>query len=83
MDIVAWLRGLGLDRYEAAFRENEIDWALLPKLTADDLKDLGVSLVGLRVGGAGELIGRREQDLAVQGLDRPARGEEAAGEEVE
>src|SRR5438874_11716500 len=48
MDIVAWLRGLGLDRYEAAFRENEIDWALLPKLTADDLKDLGVSLVGHR-----------------------------------
>src|SRR5204863_2246328 len=48
MAIVAWLRGLGLDRYEAAFRENEIDWALLPKLTADDLKDLGVSLVGHR-----------------------------------
>jgi SAM domain (Sterile alpha motif) len=48
MDIAEWLRGLGLDRYEAAFRENEIDWALLPKLTADDLKDLGVSLVGHR-----------------------------------
>jgi hypothetical protein len=48
MDIAAWLRGLGLDRYEAAFRENEIDWALLPKLTADDLKDLGVTLVGHR-----------------------------------
>jgi class 3 adenylate cyclase len=39
---------LGLERYEAAFRENEIDWALLPKLTADDLRDLGVSLVGHR-----------------------------------
>jgi SAM domain (Sterile alpha motif) len=48
MDIAAWLRGLGLERYEAAFRENEIDWGLLPKLTADDLRDLGVSLVGHR-----------------------------------
>ena len=35
MDIAAWLRGLSLERYEAAFRENEINWAVLPKLTAD------------------------------------------------
>src|SRR5215469_11788253 len=48
MDIAAWLRGLDLERYEAAFRENEIDWALLPKLTAEDLKDLGIVLVGHR-----------------------------------
>ena len=41
MDIEAWLRSLGLERYEAAFRENEIDWAVLPELTADDLKDIG------------------------------------------
>src|SRR6516165_12269593 len=48
MDIAAWLRGLGLARYEAAFRDNEIDWSLLPKLTADDLKDIGVAAVGHR-----------------------------------
>ena len=48
MEVGAWLRNLGLERYEPAFRENEIDWALLPKLTADDLKDLGVTLVGHR-----------------------------------
>src|SRR5215471_20763601 len=48
MDIAAWLQSLGLERYEQAFRDNEIDWALLPKLTADDLKDLGVTLVGHR-----------------------------------
>jgi SAM domain (Sterile alpha motif) len=46
MDIAAWLHGLGLERYEAAFRENEIDWAVLPELTADDLKDIGVTAVG-------------------------------------
>jgi class 3 adenylate cyclase len=48
MDIGGWLRGLGLERYEAAFRENEIDETVLPTLTADDLKDLGVGIVGHR-----------------------------------
>ena len=47
MDIAAWLRGLSLERYAEAFRENEIDWALLPKLTADDLKDLGMPSPGM------------------------------------
>jgi class 3 adenylate cyclase/predicted ATPase len=44
MDVAAWLKGLGLERYEAAFHDNEIDWEALPKLTAEDLKDLGVVL---------------------------------------
>jgi class 3 adenylate cyclase len=48
MDIAAWLRNLALERYEPAFRENEIDRAALSKLTADDLKDLGVVLGGHR-----------------------------------
>jgi hypothetical protein len=29
---------LGLGKYEAAFRENEIDETVLPNLTAEDLK---------------------------------------------
>jgi class 3 adenylate cyclase/predicted ATPase len=48
MDIVVWLRSLGLERYGAAFRENEIDDKVLPNLTAEDLKDLGVGIVGHR-----------------------------------
>ena len=48
MDIGGWLRSLGLERYEAAFRENEIDETVLPSLTAEDLKDLGVGIVGHR-----------------------------------
>src|SRR5712691_4074322 len=48
MDLRCWLRSLGLERYEAAFRENEIDETLLPSLTAEDLKDLGVGIVGHR-----------------------------------
>jgi len=48
MDVAAWLQGLGLERYVPAFRDNEIDWEALPKLTAEDLKDLGVVLGGHR-----------------------------------
>jgi class 3 adenylate cyclase/predicted ATPase len=48
VDIGAWLRDLGLERYEQAFREHEIDLELVPTLTAEDLKDLGVSVVGHR-----------------------------------
>jgi hypothetical protein len=40
MNIAAWLQSLGLERYEAAFRDNEIDGTILPSLTAEDLKDL-------------------------------------------
>ena len=48
MDIGCWLRGLGLEQYEAAFRDNDIDATLLPRLTADDLRDLGIGSVGHR-----------------------------------
>src|SRR4051794_14386615 len=48
MDVGQWLKSLGLERYEAAFRENAVDAELLPTLTGDDLKDLGVTLVGHR-----------------------------------
>ena len=49
MDIVVWLRGLGLGRYEAAFRENDIDETVLPSLTDEHLKQLGVASLGHRV----------------------------------
>ena len=48
MDVVVWLRSLGLGKYEAAFRENEIDETVLPSLTAEDLKELGVAALGHR-----------------------------------
>ena len=43
MDVAHWLRDLGLERYEAAFRANDVNAQLLPNLTADDLKDLGIT----------------------------------------
>ena len=48
MDVGGWLRRLGLEQYEASFRENKIDDMVLPRLTAEDLKDLGVEFVGHR-----------------------------------
>ncbi|MBV9531274.1 MAG: AAA family ATPase, partial [Bradyrhizobium sp.] len=48
MDVGGWLRGLGLEQYEAAFRENDIDHRVLPSLTAEDLRELGVGSVGHR-----------------------------------
>jgi class 3 adenylate cyclase len=48
MDVIAWLRSLGLGQYEAAFRDNEIDETVLPGLTAEDLKELGVAALGHR-----------------------------------
>jgi hypothetical protein len=48
VDIAEWLEGLGLGRYAPAFVENEVDWEILPKLTADDLGLMGVVAVGPR-----------------------------------
>jgi class 3 adenylate cyclase len=48
MDVVVWLRSLSLERYEAAFRENEITERVLPSLTQEDLKEIGVGPVGHR-----------------------------------
>ena len=48
MDVADWLRSLGLERYEAAFRENDVDAQMLPSLTADDLKEIGIASLGHR-----------------------------------
>jgi hypothetical protein len=49
MDVVVWLRSLGLGKYEAIFRENEIDETVLPSLTHENLKELDVASFGHRV----------------------------------
>jgi hypothetical protein len=48
MDVAAWLQSLSLARYEPLFRDNEIDWEVLPKLTPEDLKEIGVVAIGHR-----------------------------------
>ena len=49
MDLGGWLRSLGLERYEAAFRANEIDEAVLASPTHETLKEIGVTAVGHRL----------------------------------
>ena len=62
MDVGNWLRGLGLEQYEAAFRESEIDAEVLPEITDADLEKLGVPL------------GHRKRLLkAIAALNAPAR----------
>src|SRR5258708_3373302 len=48
MDVGVWLRELGLERYEQAFRDNGVDGGLLARLTAEDLREIGVAAVGHR-----------------------------------
>jgi class 3 adenylate cyclase/predicted ATPase/DNA polymerase III delta prime subunit len=48
VDIASWLHGLGLQQYDQVFRDNAVDASILPELTAEDLRDLGVDLVGHR-----------------------------------
>ena len=44
MDLRSLLRSIGLEQYEATLRENDIDFAILPDLTDDHLRELGFPL---------------------------------------
>ena len=85
MDVGEWLRGLGLGQYEANFRDNKIDADLLPRLTGDDLKDIGVSALGDRLrlldAIAALASAKRPADVPAS-LPRPApsKGREASAE---
>jgi hypothetical protein len=68
MDIGGWLRRLGLDEYEKVFRENKINERVLPSLTAEDLKELGVTALGDR------RIPRHGDVLRPRGFDRHLGG---------
>src|SRR6201995_5167143 len=48
LDIAEWLRGLGLEQYALAFRDNDVDSEGRPHLTVDDLISIGVTSVGHR-----------------------------------
>ena len=48
MNVLGWLRNLGLEQYEAIFRDNDIDASLLSSLTNEDLKEIGVVSFGHR-----------------------------------
>ena len=68
VNIADWLRELGLERYEQAFRENEVGRDVLPELTAEDLKEIGVIPVGDR-----RRLLKAIADLAREGQPAPPR----------
>src|SRR5271167_1378489 len=60
VNIAAWLQRLGLEQYEQAFRENDVDAEVLPELTAEDLIGLGVTSIGQAWGRACSLPPRSD-----------------------
>ncbi|GMH23464.1 hypothetical protein Nepgr_025307 [Nepenthes gracilis] len=46
--VMIWLNGLGLGRYWPVFEVHEVDEEVLPLLTLEDLKDMGINAVGSR-----------------------------------
>src|SRR3984893_8135645 len=48
MDVAAWLQSLGLERYAPAFGDDDVDAEVLLRLTAEDLRELGVASIGHR-----------------------------------
>ena len=83
MDVGSWLRSLGLGQYEANCRENKIDADVLSQLTADDLKDIGVSAVGDRrrlLAAIAALSGPTPSAPASPPTSAPARGLQISAE---
>ena len=78
MDVAEWLRGLGLEHYAPAFRDNDIDGEVLRRLTADDLRDLGVASIGHRRRLLDAIAALGEGQLAEPRLSGQSR--DAAGE---
>ena len=79
MDIAAWLRELGLEQYVQAFQDNEVDARSLPHLTAEDLKEIGVTAIGHR-----RLLLQSIADLQESGASavQPASEQITSGEVV-
>ena len=81
MDVAAWLRGLGLEQYAPAFRDNDVDSEVLPQLTVDDLISIGVTSVGHRrkllaaIASLGAAVSAAAATVAPRGTPAPADAE--------
>ena len=63
-EIADWLQKLGLGQYAQRFAENDITFAILPHLTDQDFKELGIASLGHR----------RQLLLAIAELDKVEKG---------
>ncbi len=85
MDVAGWLRDLGLERYEAAFRENDVSAEVLCHLTAEDLEGLGVGTIGHRrqlLVAIAKLNEQRTTDAANPGVAPPTTASRPVGEDA-
>ena len=71
MDVTEWLRSLGFEQYAPAFEQNHISPALLPSLTADDLKELGIASVGHRRAMLATIADLRAEPVAAADVSTP------------
>src|SRR5215470_9001226 len=88
--VADWLQTLGLEQYAQRFVENDISFSILPDLTDQDLKELGVASLGHRRQLLREIASlSKTLDAASSALSEPAPpiaaptfipSEEASGE---
>jgi class 3 adenylate cyclase len=70
-----------MSRYVPAFRDNEIDWEVLPKLTSEDLREIGVAAIGHRrklldaIAGLGAAVPTAAVSAAAPGAPAQVNGE--------
>ena len=85
MNIAAWLHKLGLERYQKAFQDNEIDVRSLPHLTTEDLKEMGVTAIGHRrlILQAISQLRETDQSEVVEPEPAPLSGKSAAASAAE
>jgi len=69
--VEAWLKSLGLEQYAPAFRDNAIGAELLAKLTAEDLKEIGVAALGHRKKLLDAIAGLAAQSRLLRSCPRP------------
>ena len=79
LDVSEWLRGLGLEQYALAFLNNEIDAEVLQNLTAEDFRDIGVTLIGHRRRLLDAIAALRSQASSIADPDAAARQGSSSG----
>ncbi len=81
-DIRGWLETLDFGDYADAFEANDIDWELLPDLTAADLRSLGVTSAGdrVRLRAAIEAVSRGDPPAEAMPQDTPAPARDIPGD---
>lgn len=83
--VAAWLKQHGLSAYAAAFNQAEVDLSLIPCLTDDDLKQMGVTALGPRrkiLAAAAKLAMQSADEHTSDGVSHPVGCQKLAANKV-